>query len=361
MAGSGTSLIVARGSGHAAYGLDSDPLAVLISKVGTADAKPDRIAAAAVQVLQSARRMRIAGGRAYPSGADAETQEFVRYWFDLRARKQMTAVTRAIRDHKDASVRKFLWCALSRMVIVKDAGVSLARDVSHSRPHKSFTRSPIEPFDAFGPAVARVLSGNIFHGTRSIPKVKMRRGDARNLPFESECVDVVVTSPPYLNAIDYMRGHKLSLVWMGHRISDLRGIRSGSVGSETGDHEPHGGQSARIVRAMGCSGDLPERFRLMVERYVRDIDAVIGEIARVLVPEGKALIVIGDCTVRGIYIRNSSAMRLLAAAHSLRLVSERRRRIPDNRRYLPPPRADSGAQLAKRMRTEIVLSFEKTS
>ena len=28
-------------------------------------------------------------------------------------------------------------------------------------------------------------------------------------------VDLTVTSPPYLNAIDYLRGHKMSLVWMG--------------------------------------------------------------------------------------------------------------------------------------------------
>jgi len=43
---------------------------------------------------------------------------------------------------------------------------------------------------------------------------------------------VVLTSPPYLNAIDYMRCSKFSLVWMGHTIRELRNIRADSVGTE---------------------------------------------------------------------------------------------------------------------------------
>jgi hypothetical protein len=59
-------------------------------------------------------------------------------------------------------------------------------------------------------------------------------GDARSLIFADRSVDRVLTSPPYLNAIDYMRGHRLSLVWLGHSLPALRAIRSGSVGSEKG-------------------------------------------------------------------------------------------------------------------------------
>src|ERR1700722_19092756 len=43
MTGSGTSLVVGRAAGHATYGVDSDPLAVLIARVETADAKVTRI------------------------------------------------------------------------------------------------------------------------------------------------------------------------------------------------------------------------------------------------------------------------------------------------------------------------------
>jgi SAM-dependent methyltransferase len=359
MAGSGTSLIVGRAAGHATFGVDSDPLAVLISKVATADAKLSRIEEQGKDILRSARRMEVAGNQAYPLDADEETREFVRYWFDLDARKQLAALVRAIHDVDDSTSRRFLWCALSRMIVTKDAGVSLARDVSHSRPHKSFNRSPVRPFDAFDVALKRVLTACLFRGTYPGPKVRVWRGDARKLPLESDSIDLVITSPPYLNAIDYMRGHKLSLVWMGHRIETLRKIRGSSVGAECGDSAVSEEEVSHIANEMGRVRSLPGRFHGMIRRYVKDMNAVMSEIARVLVPRGQVVMVVGDCTLRGVYIRNSVAIRLLASSHGFDLISERRRRIPDKRRYLPPPREKSGEALAKRMRTEVILSFRK--
>jgi len=359
MAGSGTSLIVGRAAGHAAYGVDSDPLAVLIARVGTADTGMTRVEDRGREVLRSAKRAEVSGCQAYPYDADEETREFVRYWFDLEARKQLSALARAIQNVDDSNSRKFLWCALSRMIITKDAGVSLARDVSHSRPHKSFEHSPVKPFDVFETALKRVLTACLFRRAHPGPKVQVWCGDARDLPLESESIDLVITSPPYLNAIDYMRGHKLSLVWMGHRIETLRKIRSESIGAECGGVSVSESEITNIVHKMGRVLRLPERFQKMIRRYVKDMNGVMSEISRVLVPKGQAVMVMGDCTLRGIYIRNSAAIRLLADGHGLDLISQKRRRIPDSRRYLPPPRRESGQELAKRLRTEVILSFRK--
>jgi hypothetical protein len=271
MAGSGTSLIAGRVAGHAAYGIDSDPLAVLIAKVGTADAKLSTIERCGDAALRSARQMHINGWNAYPSNSDQETRKFIRFWFDLEARKQLCALSRAIEDIHNAAAQRFLWCAFSRMIITKDAGVSLARDVSHSRPHKSFTRSPTRPFDSFETALKRVLKACLFDSVHETPKAKVWKGDARKLPFESESIDLVITSPPYLNAIDYMRGHKLSLVWMGYQISDLRRIRTDNVGTESGDRQADTVEIVRIVLKMGSVRRLPQRFQKVIHRYVKDI------------------------------------------------------------------------------------------
>ena len=359
MVGSGTSLIVARGTGHLATGFDLDPLAVLVTTVGTADAKPTTIQEAGRKSLSVAKRMNIPGRQAYPGAADEETREFVRYWFDLEARKELAALSRAIADLEDNATRQFLWCALSRMVITKDCGVSLARDVSHSRPHIWFERAPVRPFDFFETALNRVLKASLFQNKESVPTASVRRGDARKLPIADKSIDLVITSPPYLNAIDYMRGHKLSLVWLGHNIAALRQIRGESVGAESGRSEADDEKIATISKAMGRINKLPARFNRMITRYVRDMDGVVGEIARVLVEDGRALIVVGDCTLRGVYIRNSIAVRMLAEVHNLRLSWQKRRRIPDRRRYLPLPTKGSEGALAKRLRTEVVMLFSK--
>ncbi len=45
---------------------------------------------------------------------------------------------------------------------------------------------------------------------------------------------MIVTSPPYAsNAIDYMRAHKFSLVWMGFSVDDLGQRRSRTIGGES--------------------------------------------------------------------------------------------------------------------------------
>jgi hypothetical protein len=50
----------------------------------------------------------------------------------------------------------------------------------------------------------------------------------------------------------------------------------------------------------------------------------------------------------------------LAQANGLRLTSTRRRRLLENRRYLPPPgRKISGKLLRSRMREEVILTFDK--
>jgi adenine-specific DNA methylase len=57
-------------------------------------------------------------------------------------------------------------------------------------------------------------------------------GDARSLPLAKRRVDLIVTSPPYANAIDYMRAHKFSLYWLGLDYDYLTALRKRYIGAE---------------------------------------------------------------------------------------------------------------------------------
>jgi len=363
MAGSGTTLVAARSKGHKAIGCDTDPLAVLISRVWCADVDPERCTHAAKAVVMAARERYhdIPEAAAYPSDADDETRSFIKYWFDATARKQLTALAEAISETREPLVRDFLWCAFSRLIITKQMGASLAMDVSHSRPHKVYRRSPINALDKFEQAAAKVAGLCPFDGSEKAPQPKVYKRDARNLPFEDGSIDVVITSPPYLNAIDYLRGHRMSLVWMGHRIGQLRKVRSSNVGAEVGFHgDLDVAFFPKVLKEMGVSDRTSERLRRMLARYVHDVDAILSETARVLTGNGQAVFVVGDSTIGGTYIRNSKAIAWLGEKHGLDLMSTRRRQLPNNRRYLPPPSSKgAGEQLGKRMREEVILSFRK--
>jgi len=362
MMGSGTVLAMARARGHRGFGFDLDPLAVLISKVWTTANDPEEVREASKEVLTSAKDLfnDISEKDAYPLDGDEETRDFVTYWFDPQARRQLTALSACIDCVPQGVTRNVLWCAYSRLIITKQAGASLARDLAHSRPHRSYAEAPLKPFEKFSASVERVLCNTI--STKSTdrgPAPTIHLGDARKLPVESSSIDLVLTSPPYLNAIDYLRCSKFSLVWMGETISGLRQVRADSVGAEAGKgpiaYDP---EIANVMKTMKLKPKLAPQQERILGRYIDDMRNAISEVGRVLADTGKAVYVVGENTVRGTYIRNSTVVCELASSVGLTLDSRRTRALPTNRRYMPPPATDAGTMDA-RIRREVVLTFTK--
>lgn len=365
MAGSGTVPAVARANGHIALGVDIDPLAVLISKVWTTPIKKEEILKASKQVLANAKRKAgtLSSTQAFPDGASAETKEFIKYWFDLRSRRQLASLSVEIKKVKNENIRNALLCSFSRLIISKKSGASLAMDLSHSRPHRKFKTAPIQPFEKWDSAVEKVLCGCLDAKSATAgPSSKIKVGDARALPFRSNSIDLVLTSPPYLNAIDYIRCSKFSLVWMGLQTESLKKIRGKSVGSEVSyDIKLCSSDLQNVISGLRVSKKLSSRNLGILTRYVVDMHLSIEEVARVLVPGGRAVYVVGENSLRDVYIRNAKIVSDLAILCGLRLIERRTRTLPDNRRYLPPPKANVGAKhMNSRMRKEIVLAFEKS-
>ncbi len=363
MMGSGTVLAMARAHGHRGIGFDTDPLAVLISKVWTTAFRRDEIRVQARSVLERALTevKHITVGDAYPEHADEETCRFVRYWFDGYARRQLTALSIAIGSERSEMTRNALWCAFSRLIITKQSGASRAMDLSHSRPHRVFKTAPEKPFKSFLSAVERVIASGIDEATPERgPEPKITMGDARALPLPDQSVDLVLTSPPYLNAIDYIRSSKFSLVWMGYSITELRQIRTDSVGTEAGQ----GGlaeedrASRLILEALKLRPKLEPRHEQILCRYIHDMRRAIAEVGRVLATPGRAVYVVGENTLRGTYIRTSIIVTALAELAGLSVKERRIRNLPANRRYMPPPAYALGAMNA-RMRREVILTFAR--
>jgi DNA modification methylase len=364
MAGSGTVVAVARANGHKAFGVDLDPLAVLLASVWTRTIDAQQVNNKAEEVLARAKKIAVGlpARCAYPTNSDDETRKFIRYWFDESARRQLTALSIATGRVRDRNARDALWCGFSRLIITKQAGASLARDLSHSRPHRAFLRAPIEPFDRFLLAVQSVVSNCPQVGIKKIgPPAVVRRGDAKALSIEDGSIDLVLTSPPYLNAIDYMRCSKFSLVWMGYKISELRQLRAASVGTEAAFEEAMESTWVRqVINTLRLNPTLPNRQQALLATYIWDMDRAMSEVSRVLRTRGRAVYVVGDSTIRGTFVRNSAIISAAAENHGLVSRSRHVRVLPSNRRYLPPPdRERPIAKMNSRMRREIVLSFEK--
>ena len=363
MAGSGTVLRQAAELGHTAIGFDMDPLAVLMSRVWTTPVDAREVNALFESLILRTKKLRLSDTTLPWIDDDKESREFLNYWFGRCQRNDLRKLAFSLNELTQQRQRRgtrvatdLLRLALSRIIITKDQGASLARDVSHSRPHRVFDQVDFDVFDALRRSV-----GTILQRLASQPPpggVSMERGDARQLEsLNNACVDLVLTSPPYLNAIDYMRGHRLSLVWLGHRLSDLRKIRSDSIGTERGPDSSFTSTLFEDIEfAMLRSTTPANRHAAMVARYAEDLYRMMSEIRRVLRPGGVAVLVVGNSCLKGTFIRNSAGVIRAAKMVGLTLAKRSQRKLPTNKRYLPLPSAAKDA-LGGRMRTENILTF----
>jgi SAM-dependent methyltransferase len=146
---------------------------------------------------------------------------------------------------------------------------------------------------------------------------------------------------------------------MGYSIKELRNVRHTSVGAEVsarpGFRPDH---VAAALMAMGDTQSLPRRQQGVLARYADDMNCILAEIKRVLVPKGRAVVVVGNAAIRGVFVSNSAAITLLAERNGLTVVSERRRKLDPSKRYLPPPRHErAGRTLGKRLNEETILEM----
>lgn len=345
MSGSGTVLRAGVENGNFCLGFDLDPLATLMARVWTSRLS-EGLVQEAKKVVEAAKAL---GDVAPPWGESAATQAFAEFWFEERQRKELTALSYVLARYEGVH-RHALMLALSRLIITKEKGASIARDTSHSRPHRVFFGNDFDVFHALPVAAKRIedrLAAQDIFGT-----AKIELADARSLPLERGSVDAVITSPPYLNAIDYMRGHRLALIWLGYTIDQLAKVRSTSIGAEAALKVG----SDLVLPPYDIATILPPTKARIVERYRTDIYKMMIELRRVVKPGGQVLVVVGNSNIAGVSVSNADINHASAIHVGFNLVSRFDRALPSQNRYLPMPTNERNA-LGRRMRTETVLTF----
>ena len=335
MAGSGTVLRQASLAGHRAIGFDLDPLAVLVTGVCSRPVDLDAVESLYDDIEDEIRALRDDEIVLPWIDESDETTNFVSYWFGRKQQNALRRIAYVLRrsemtatpsERRQVDVLKV---ALSRIIITKEKGASLARDVSHSRPHRVCRTSNYDVIGGFRKSTQQVLKF-LEDGMPTIG-ARVAEGDARQMKsVKDSSVDLVVTSPPYLNAIDYLRGHKLSLVWLGYRVEHLRRVRSNSIGAEKSIESLPTNDTLSIESAMLGPSDPSRRLRHIVSRFAFDIHRLLGEIRRVLVEGGKAVFVVGDNCVQGLFISNSAGIRRAAEINGFRLESRETRETPSH-------------------------------
>ncbi len=364
MMGSGTTVLEAYLAGRRSLGLDIDPLALLLGAVKVTPLNVVQAATVSSAVLEEAQqRLRVdpaqvtqALGRRF----DSQSRAFVDYWFSLPTQLELTALLLAIETVADVPLRRFLELAFSAIIITKSGGVSLARDLAHTRPHRVDDKPPRPVFEAFRKRVQQNLTSLAqLPGDRTPATV--RAGDAQALPLPDASVDLIVTSPPYAsNAIDYMRAHKFSLVWLGHPIASLTQRRKDCIGGEAVD-------AARFEALPPYTEDVVQRLEsihtrkgAVLRRYYSEMTRVIREMVRVLNHDRVAVLVVGSSVMAGMNTMTHECLADIGCDLGFAEAQIAVRRLDRNRRLMPARlNGRRETQIEERMHEEYVIGFCK--
>lgn len=374
MAGSGTTLVEAQRLGRRAIGCDIDPLARLIASAKLTPVDVTEATQAGREVLLRAQRefsSHCAGlTKDLESRFDPKTRAFVDYWFQPRQQLELVALLRGIEALTDNSMGQFLRVVLSSTIIAKSGGVSMARDLAHTRPHRVLAKEPKSAFAEFRKRLTNNLSGEQqarFHAVGELPPRSAGAGpqvlaaSAAATGLAAESADLIVTSPPYANgAIDYMRAHKFSLVWLGWKLDDLADLRKTYLGHDAINAELTCELPAQCERTLSALARRDGRKASVLRRYFSEMAAVIIEMKRLLRSGGAGILVVGTSVLRGLDVETHKGLAAVGEAQGLTLAGIGVRHLDRDKRMMPARWGNKrGSRIEERMHEEYVIGFAK--
>ncbi len=362
MMGSGTAVVEAFLEGRRGIGLDIDPLALRLSHVKTTPVETRTVGLIAPKVIVRAKTFatdRQKMNKALASGFDEPTRAFIDYWFAEPTQHQLMALVLAIQEVEDPSARRFLELAFSSIIVTKSGGVSRARDLAHSRPHLDSTKVPRNAIDQFSVRLRKSLT-SIADLKPNGTMANAVAGDARSMPFADGSVDLIVTSPPYANAIDYMRAHKFSLVWLGESVEDLSRLRAEYIGSEHRNQEACASLPERPEAIIGQLAERDTGKAAILRKYFVEMRSVLQEMYRVLRHDSAAIVVVGASMMRGLDVQTHHCLADIAAELGFSVVGVAQRALDRNKRMMPARFGQNGdSMIEQRMHDEYVIGLLK--
>jgi DNA modification methylase len=361
MMGSGTTIVEAFLTGRYGIGVDLDPLALRICQVKVTPLDATTLHTASTKLLARASRLMDSAKveRELERRFDGPTRKFIDYWFLPATQRELLALILSIESVSEPDLRRLFELCFSSIIITKSGGVSMARDLAHSRPHLDESKQPRNALEQYNQRLKKSLKRleELGQGTG---RVCIQNGDARRLALANNSIDLVVTSPPYANAIDYMRAHKFSLVWLGRSVDELSDLRSTYIGSEKASAKQYAALPDRVEATVQQLAVADKNKAAILRKYFSEMRESIREMGRVLKSGSAAILVVGTSTMRGIDVQTHSCLADIGANEGLDVVSVAQRALDRNRRMMPARFGKkSDSMIEQRMHEEFVIGLLK--
>jgi len=337
--GCGTTLVESKVMGRPSVGVDINPVAVLITKAKITPIDPVKIEKAFIALKKKLE--------SYSENTKAKAPEHERidYWFKPEEKRKLAFVFTEISKLKGRDIRDFFYCGFSN--ILKNCSIWLQKS---NKPTRDFEKEPSDPIKAFFRQIKTMVRGNArFYELAKeknyleVPS-KVYCNDARTIPVKDNSVSLIVTSPPYVTSYEYADLHQLTVLWMEYakHLSDFRKRFIGSSYHNKKDLVLNS-SIAENIRSELLEND--KKTSEEVSTYFSEMNQVFAEMKRILKKGGKACIVIGNTSLRGVDILNAEVFVEQLQNLGLKIADIIKREIPS--KNLPSVRDEKTGKFAR--------------
>ncbi len=293
--GTGTTLLACKQLGYNAIGFDILPLAVFVSNTKLQNNYDMKILKEKISEISSLKFGPSSLKWTQPGFIDIK-KAFSRY-----ARNDILFFKEKILGVEDEKIRNFLLLGLLSIVseasnTKKDGGVIKIVKKRHLAPVRYLLKNRLK---------------KMYKDLKRVPTSKghaeAHPGDARNLPLEKEGIDMCITSPPYLNYVDYTKLYGLELSLLLDNKKELDELRKKSIRSHIGAEYKRGKKikSEKLRETLDGVKEIPitsSRVPQIVEGYFEDMYFSLECLYRVLKEDAIAAFVVSNTCLPNITI-----------------------------------------------------------
>lgn len=299
-AGCGTTLVEAKIHGRKSVGVDINPVAQLITSVKTNPINPEILNQTFISILENFNHFIL------EDYINIATHERINYWFFPENKAKIAFLYDVILNiNENQRIKDFFLVALSN--VLKNCSKWLQ---SSTKPQIDPNKIPTDAFIAFRRQVKSMLKKNaefykeLNHLNFLDTECNIYLEDARATGIDSESVNAVITSPPYVTSYEYADLHQLTGYWFEY-VENLLEFRKQFIGTFYSYGEVVENVSKLANETVKKISEKHLRTAKEMSNYFSDMTAVSNEMYRILKVGGKAFIVIGNTTYKNVKINSA--------------------------------------------------------
>jgi|688.fasta_scaffold91968_2 DNA modification methylase len=348
-AGSGTTLVEGVLHGLKVIGSEIDPLGRLITKVKSERYSQKDIEQLELDLNNLVTPLNRKNSLSRPLLPNLE------HWFTGEAIHSLANLHERITLLENKKSSEFFKVIMASIV----KKVSRADDAS-PKPYVStrFSKPSQDPLALFEKKSKQALKQLSIYPNPPAGSLGALGKDARRFNRRANSVQLAITSPPYINAFDYVRSLKLENYWLG--LVDeaaMLNLRKGSVGTESlsqNDIDATIHYPSLLTSTLGAIRPLDKKRALVVNKYFQDMRLNLLDVHRLLEPGSRYVVVVADSEIRGVHVQTRKILSEIAA--SIGLTEETYFGYTIENRYLRIPRQGKGGL----MKVDWVLVLRKS-